>query len=344
MQKILIIAPNWIGDFVISNSLLRSLKWLYPDCQIDVLANNIIADLANCMSEITTVHRSNFVHGKLSLWQRYRWSKTLGSLKYSHAYILPNSLKSALIPWFASIPIRIGYLGEWRYLMLNNICKPSYYTRLVDKLNALAGCAPASLLLPRLLPDIQMKCDVLHKFNLNTHKSIIAICPGAEYGIAKQWPAVHHAALIKRLTSLGLQIWLIGAPTDMKIVNDIMQLCLSHENIYNLCGKTSITEATSLLSYSAVVISNDSGLLHVASALDMPVVGIYGSTSSMVAPPLAINATIISTDIECSPCNQRTCRYQHYRCLYDITVTQVFDATTNLLNKCRHAKTNNILN
>jgi len=323
LQKILIVAPSWVGDMVMSQTLLKQLKMKYGnDTIIDILVNSWAQDVVKRMSEVNDVHCNPFVHGELGLPKRYALGKSLRKYGYDQAYILPNSFKSALIPFFAQIKKRIGFIGEMRYGLLNIYYKldKEQLPLMIDRFCALAndGNKPSFIASPKLTIDRDNQVRILEQLKLNLSKPVICFCPAAEYGPAKRWPTGHFARLADMLQTKGYQVWVMGSAKDTDIADDLINQTVLKSHLHNLCGKTSLVDVIDLLACAQTVISNDSGLMHVACAVDVPVIALYGSSSPGFTPPLSDKAQIYKIDLECAPCFQRTCKYGHYNCLNNI--------------------------
>ncbi|MEI6183301.1 MAG: lipopolysaccharide heptosyltransferase II [Polynucleobacter sp.] len=343
MQKILIIAPNWIGDAVTTQPLLANLKVLYPDSKIDVLASNWVSPIYRACSEVHEVIEAKFEHKKLQWSLRKQLAKEIEAKNYQACFVLPNSFKSALIPWLANIPFRVGYRGELRFGLINlALDNPSKINRpkMVEHYLALGQLLkddnfplPAEPI-PRLHVSSSAKQSVERKLqNNNIHPdSIYIFCPGAEYGPSKRWPTEHFAVLAQNLITQNLnnQIILLGSKSDHALAQEITSQAKQAGNIHNWCGDTSLDEAIALIGMSKAVISNDSGLMHVAAALQIPQVAIFGSSDPAHTPPLSDRAKIIWLNMACSPCHKRVCPLGHLRCLKDILPEQVL-ATLNTL-------------
>jgi len=330
--KILIIAPNWVGDLVISQALYQQLKKNDPNNIIHVLVRENLHTLLKRMPEIDKIIISPTQSHTLNLKQQYLFACDLRKEKYDQAIILPNSFKSALIPFWAKIPKRTGWLGEMRYLVLNDIKKgikqlPSLLKRFLFLNNAVQKT------IPQLKTTAETVTATLSKFNLKPPKNLLAICPGAEYGEAKRWPAEYFATIIKTLAPTH-EIWLFGSNNDKIVIDKIQEL--SGDLGINLSGKTSLDEAVDLLSLANAVITNDSGLMHIAAALDKPLIAIYGSTSPQFTPPLTNQARILSLNLACSPCFQRTCPLKHLRCLKEISPPMVLAELEKLHESTDH--------
>ena len=344
-KKILVVAPAWIGDMLMANTLLQILKQRNPDNIIDVLAPPSTAPLISRMTDVRRVEIVPAIHKELKLKARYQLAKKLRAEQYDQAIILPNTLKSALIPWLAQIPLRTGWLGEKRYLLLNDIHHaPQKFPRLVQRYVALAFATHPknhseipfeifeNLPNPQLTIDSENQQRLQHTFKLSTTQPILALCPGAEYGSAKRWPVEHFAKLAQLTLSMGWQVIILGGAKDVHLGAEInhhaRQCCM------DLTGKTSLLDAVDLLSLTHAVVSNDSGLMHVAAALQKPLIAIYGSSSPIYTPPLDKNSKILYLGIRCSPCFKRECPLvgeSYLRCLLDITPEKVARALRDLL-------------
>lgn len=329
MKKILIISPAWIGDAIMADSLYQRLKATDPKCQIHVLAPKAVQALHERMASVDKVIPFNVKRGKLALAQRYTMGKALRREGYDTAYVLPNSWKSALAPWFARIPKRIGWLGEMRYVLLNHWHKldKTELPLMVQRFVALSCADPTrwdkqDYPTPHLQVDTASLKATLQKLKLNKRKPILAFCPGAAYGPAKRWPARYFAEVAKQKTADGYQVWLFGGPDDQSVCDEID--ALSGNQCVNLGGKTSLIEMVDLLSLAKHVITNDTGPMHVAAALGVPLIALFGSSSPYFTPPLSDKVQIISIDdLPCKPCFERVCPLGHMKCLNDITPGQV---------------------
>ncbi len=335
-EKILVIAPSWIGDCVMAQPSLALLRQQYPDATIHVFAPKWSLPVLKRMPEVDEVLENPFGHGELKLLKRMRLGRMLGKQGFTRALILPNSMKSALVPYFAKIPIRTGFVGEMRYHLINDIrvLNEVKLPKMVDRYTSLSYPATQSLPInspmPVLTVDSQSQAASVEKFSLNLERPIVSICPGAEYGIAKRWPVKHFAQVVRQCVEKGWQVWYFGSHKDAPIAQEITEL--SGGLGINLCGKTKLDEAVDLLALSNVVLCNDSGLMHIAAALQRPIVVIYGSSSSDHTPPLSECVEILSLNLECSPCFERECPLGHMRCLEDLSYELVFDAINKLIN------------
>jgi heptosyltransferase II len=334
LPKILIIGPSWVGDMVMAQSLFMVIKQQAPNAIIDVLAPRWSRPIIERMPEINRAIDMPLGHGLFKLGERRKLGHQLRQENYSQAIILPNSWKSALIPWFANIPIRTGWKGEARYGLLNDLrqLNKQALPLMVERFVALAhphehsGKAHISRCpKPSLIANQDNIPILLDKFRLNVDKPIVLLCPGAEFGPAKQWPAAHYRTTAIAMMERGYQVWIMGSPADKKIAEAIyagIPDTLTKE-IHLLCGKTSLAEAIDLMSVTQQVISNDSGLMHIASALNKPLIALYGATSAGFTPPLSANAITLSIKVDCGPCFKRECPEGHHKCMQDLTPDQV---------------------
>ncbi|TJZ75500.1 lipopolysaccharide heptosyltransferase II [Chitiniphilus eburneus] len=335
MKRILIVAPAWVGDAVMAQPLYQRLHDRYADnVVIDVLAPAWTRPLHARMAEIDEAIDAPFGHGQLALLARWKLGRQLARRKYDQAILLPNSLKSALVPYFAGIPVRTGWLGESRYGLLNDWRKldKAALPRMVERFSALAERAGKPVVHP--IPNPRLEVDdsacraALAALGLDADRPILALCPGAEYGPAKRWPARHAAALARTMMALGAQVWLFGSTKDREICDEIVALA---PGVVDLAGKTTLAQAIDLMSLASAVVCNDSGLMHVAAALGRPLVAVYGSSSPKFTPPLSHKARIVTLNVECSPCFQRTCPLGHMKCLNDLGPDQVESALRELV-------------
>jgi heptosyltransferase-2 len=328
-DQTLIIGPSWVGDMVMAQALFKAIKAQFPQTSIDVLAPEWSRPLTDRMSEVSNSLPTPFKHGELNLLGRYQLAKMLKNKHYARCFVLPNSFKSGLIPFWAKIPRRIGWRGEWRYGLLNDVrvLDKKQYPRMVERYIALAYDNTSSRL-PCFKPSLQVVMQqveqALKKHQLNKNKSILVLCPGAEFGASKRWPEHYYAEVANYYLKLEWQVWIMGSPKDSACATEI-QNQTQHQCV-DLTGKTTLAEAIDLMSLAKLVVSNDSGLMHIASALERPLVAVYGSTDPGFTPPLSDNVKIVRSGISCSPCFKRECPLQHHQCMKDVTVNQVLEA------------------
>jgi heptosyltransferase-2 len=307
VPRILFVSPNWIGDALMAQPMLARLREKRPGSEVHMLAPEWVAPVARRMPEVDEVISVPFRHGALQLGSRWRLARMLKARAYDEAIVLPNTWKSALVPFLASIPTRTGYVGEARYGLLNRLHrKPEramrrHYARLAD--------ADADN-----LPEVRLRVDppriaaTRQRFGIQAAYAVL--CPGAEYGPAKRWP--FFADLAARLS---LPVVLLGSANDRPAAEGIKGT--------NLVGKTTLDEAIDLIAGAELVVSNDSGLMHVAAALGRPLVALFGSSSPEKTPPQSAHSRVVWLKPECSPCFERECPLGHFKCMREMTVDMV---------------------
>ena len=336
-RAILVIGPAWVGDMVMAQVLFRLLKQQQPDASIDVLAPAWSEPLLARMPEVRASFDLPLKRGEFGFAARKKIGHSLRG-KYQQAILLPNSWKSALVPFFADIPLRTGWRGEMRFGLLNDIrtLDKEKYPLMIERFSALAY--PQNTVLPAQLPrpHLAIKADelaaALQKYQLSVDAHILALCPGAEFGPAKRWPERHYAAVASQRIEDGEQVWIFGSAKDVPVAEAIRQLLPESQrrHCHVLAGKTSLAEAIDLLSCANAVVTNDSGLMHIAAALNRPLVAVYGSSSPQFTPPLADAVEVVRLGLDCSPCFKRECPLGHLNCLNELLPSRVLDALSNL--------------
>lgn len=330
--NILVVGPSWVGDMVMASVLFQLLRARQPQARIDVLAPGWSLPLLARMPEVNHGIEMPVGHGRLGLRTRWQLARSLRG-RYDQAIVLPGSLKSALVPWLAGIARRTGYRGEQRYGLLNDMrqLRPAELPLMVQRYAALAldvrapvaADLPAELPRPRLRVDRARQAALRTNLGLDARQPAVALLPGAEFGPSKQWPLAHYAAAARSLLALGHAVWVLGSPKDAEAGRLIAEQA---PGTIDLCGRTRLEDAVDLLAAASGCISNDSGLMHVAAALDVPLVALFGSTSPEHTPPLSPAAQVLRLGLDCAPCFQRTCPLGHHRCLRDISPAQVLAA------------------
>ena len=329
MFKILIVAPSWVGDAVLAQPMFKRLHERHGSLTLDVLATPWTRALFARMPEINASIESPFGHGELALRGRYALGRSLAARGYDQAIVLPNSWKSALIPCVAGIPLRTGFVGEVRWGLLNDARRLDKHALplMVERFALLAEVPGDAVKRPlaaaQLEVDHAQRAATLRQLGLAPRRPVAALCPGAEYGPAKRWPPEYYAELAQKLAAAGCEVWLVGGAQDAAIGDAIAQAAGS--DCINLCGRSTLAEAIDLLSCAALIVSNDSGLMHIAAALGKPLTAIYGSSSPAFTPPLSARAQIVKLDLACSPCFRRECPLGHFNCMRQLTPQQVWE-------------------
>lgn len=324
-HKVLVVTPQWVGDIVIAQSLLKVLKERNPKPEIHVLAPEWAEGLLACMPEVDKVIPLSFKHGEFGLLKRYRIAQTLKQERYQQAIVLPNSFKSALIPFFANIPLRTGYRGEMRWGLLNDIRQldKKKHPSLAERFVALG------IGRDMIVQNVPRPCIASAALQPRNDGPVLALCPGAMYGPAKRWPAAYFAYVANHYLQKNWQVWIFGAASDKSVADEIQ--ALTHQACKNLAGKTELKEAINLLAQVDAVVTNDSGLMHIAAALNRPLVAVYGSSDPTYTPPLGKFVEMVSLRLSCSPCFERECPLVHLNCLKQLSPTLVLNALEKVL-------------
>ncbi|MHA3026461.1 lipopolysaccharide heptosyltransferase II [Chromohalobacter israelensis] len=316
--RLLVVGPSWVGDMVMAQSLFMTLKAHHPEAYIGVMAPGWSLPILARMPEVDETIALDVKHGEFG-WATRR--AVAGKLKgrFDRAIVLPRSWKSALVPFLARIPERVGFHGEQRYWLLN--ARRQLDKRVLDQTvkrfvslgvpeeQALTGdfAIPA----PRLDVNGDEQQRLRDSLGLSSGPAI-GMMPGAEFGPAKQWPLAHFRTLAERLVAEGYEVRVMGGPKDADAGETISQAL---PGVHNLCGRTQLTEVVDLLADCQQVVTNDSGLMHVAAAVGTRVQAVYGSSSPSYTPPLTENAEIHDLYLSCSPCFARECPLGHTNCL-----------------------------
>jgi lipopolysaccharide heptosyltransferase II len=330
LRRYLIVGPSWVGDMVMAQALFISLKQRYPDCEIDVVAPDWSLPVLRRMPQIRDGIALPVAHGRFGLRERFRLGRSLRSMGYTHAIVLPRSWKSALVPWFAGVPVRTGYRGEMRFGLLNDIRRldkavlrqtvQRYVALGFDDMPSVAPSAP----LPVLETSRRNTERLIATLALDLSRPVVCMMPGAEYGPAKQWPVGYYARLAALLVDSGFSIWVLGSAKESvlgeRITRDLGEAGL------NLCGRTELVDVVDLLAMATQVVTNDSGLMHISAAVGTRLNVIYGSSTPDYTPPLAEESRlgIFYLALSCSPCFKRVCPLGHTNCLNGIDVETVY--------------------
>ncbi len=332
MTASLVIAPQWIGDAVMTEPLLRVLAKRGET--LSVAAMPWVAPIYRAMAQVSEVIELPFPRGGLH-WAARRNLAQQWRSRFERAYVGPNSWKSALLPWMAGIPVRVGYHGETRFGLLNQrIPNPDKDQRgaMVAHYLALAQIEADSSVQPKLDLSLDLLKTTLLNFDLKLDAYAV-FAPGAEYGPAKRWPAAYFAEMGLRT---GLPVVLLGSAKEAALCDDIATRINQErpKNARNLAGKTDLSQAMALIASSQAMLSNDSGLMHVAAAMGVPQVAVFGSSSPLHTPPLSDKAVVLwlkneaiyQPPLDCAPCFERSCPLGHLRCLNDLTPERVEQA------------------
>jgi heptosyltransferase II len=331
MTRSVVIAPQWIGDAVMTEPLLARLA--VQGETLTVAALPWVAPVYRAMPQVGDVIELPFAHGRLDLPERRRIAAQWRG-RYDTAYVLPNSIKAALIPAFARIPRRVGYHGEGRFgLLTERLRNPTGKPPMVEFYGALADGGVAADATPKLQIDAATRDAALRKAGVE-RDAYWVFAPGAEYGPAKCWPAEHYAQLAATLDRQhGLPIVLLGSAKEAALCESIAAAAPNVCRV--LAGQTSLLEAMALIGAARGMVSNDSGLMHVAAAFGVPQVAMFGSTSPLHTPPLNASARVLwlkdELGLDCMPCFDRECRYGHYRCLTEIAPARAARALDDAL-------------
>ena len=331
MTRSLVIAPQWIGDAVMAEPLLARLAARGE--QLTVAALPWVAPALRAMPQVAEVIELPFAHGRLD-WKARRQLAATWRGRFDVAYVLPNSIKAALLPWLAGIPLRIGYQGEGRWLLLNRrLPNPPGRPAMVGFYSALAGPGGDDSARPRLLFDAATIDSAASAAQVQPGQYWV-FAPGAEYGPAKCWPAEHYAELARALhTRDGLPVLLLGSGKEAALCEQIARAAPGACRV--MAGQTTLLQAMALIGASRGMVSNDSGLMHVAAAFGLPQVAVFGSTSPEHTPPLNPRADVLwlkdELGLDCMPCFERSCRFGHTRCLTEVKAPRVLAALDRAL-------------
>jgi heptosyltransferase-2 len=306
-----------------SQTLLKRVKSENPNTVIDILVNSTFKSVVERMPEINKAVILDSGHKELGLLKRLNLARRIKG-NYDQSIVLSRSIKTALIPYFAKIPIRTGELGESRYILINDLKKFTKEDRRKTAFRYVSMFSKKEEVLdekyyPSLQSDPENIKILSDKYKLNLDKKIIIFAPGAAFGPSKMWPVEKFKELGEKLNK-DFFILILGSNNEKNIGDKIV----TNKNIINLCGETSITDAVDLMHISEFCVSNDSGLMHLASATNTKSISIYGATSPELTPPLTSNKEIHYRGISCSPCFEKKCKYGHYNCLVEIQADDVF--------------------
>jgi heptosyltransferase-2 len=340
-RPILIVPYMWIGDFVRCHTVVKLLKARFPARPVDVLSTTLCAPLADYMPELRQAIVVDLPRKRLSLAEHSALAARLRREAYGTALIMPRTWKAALAPFLAGIPERIGWVGEWRFGLVNDLrFGERALPRMVDQCAALALPADATPPEHWPLPELRVPSAEVAGWRerlglADSGKPIVALAPGA-VGPSKRWPGAAYGDLARRLIAQGNEVWIVGSPAEAPLVSIIRD---GAGEVRDLTG-TDLRNAILALAAADVAVSNDSGLLHVAAAIGTPAIGIFGPTSPWLWAPLNPIAAAVQQTAEtlpCQPCHKPTCRMRHHRCMRDISAEQVLDVTQRALAEAQVA-------
>jgi heptosyltransferase II len=332
-SPILIVPYMWIGDFVRCHSVIQLLRARFPDRPVDMLATTLCAPLTDYMPGLRQAIVADLPRSTLALQQHKTLADRLRQEHYGTALVMPRTWKSALAPFLAGIPERIGFVGEARFFLLNDWRHGERaLQRMVDRCAALA--LPRDEALPATLPMPELKVTTANvaawreRRGLGAERRpVVALAPGA-VGPSKRWPSASYAALTRRLLAEGFAVWVLGGPDEKVLATEIV----GDTDARDLTGND-LRDAILALASASAAVSNDSGLLHVAAALGTPSIGIFGPTSPWHWAPLNPLAATMETKqtLDCRPCHKPTCRFGHHLCMRQIEPDEVLAATHRAL-------------
>src|ERR1044072_7552590 len=339
-RPILVVPYMWIGAFVRCHSVVKLLKARYPALPVDVPSTTLCAPLADYMPELRQAIVVDLPRKRLSWGEHAALAERLKREHYGTALIMPRTWKAALAPFLAGVPERVGWVGEWRFGLLNDVrFGEKQRPRMIDQCAALALPKETPLRTEWPLPELRVPPTEIEgwreRMGLRGTQPAVALAPGA-VGPSKRWPASSYAEVARRLTGAGVAVWVVGGPGEKPLATDI--IAEAGPLARDLTG-TDLRNAVLALAASDVAVSNDSGLLHVGAALGTPSIGIFGPTSPWHWAPLnPIAATVqTATQLDCQPCHKPTCRKGHHRCMRDIAAEQVLAVTQRVLAQARPA-------
>jgi heptosyltransferase-2 len=341
-SPILLVPYMWIGDFVRCHTVVKLLKQRFPSRPIDVLTTAMVSPLLDYMPGVRKGIIVDLPRRRLALGQHLALAGRLRREGYGQALVMPRTWKSALALYLAGIPRRTGFIGEGRFGLINDLrWGERRLPRMVERCAALAlpkgESLPAAWPLPELMASPSEVAAWRQRLGLpRDQRREIALAPGA-VGPSKRWPAGSYADLGRRLVADGHRVWVVGGPSEQALAAEIA--ASTPDGIADLTGPD-LRNAILALAAADVAVSNDSGLLHVAAALDTPAIGIFGPTSPLHWAPLNPLAALIETpnELPCRPCHQPVCRLGHHLCMHDIAVEQVLAATRAAIGAGRTAR------
>lgn len=326
-SPILLVPYMWIGDFVRCHSVVRMLRARHPERPIDVLTTSLCAPLLDYMPGVRKGIVWDLPRKSLAWHEHSRLAQILRTERYGSALVMPRTWKAALAPYLAGIPERTGFVGEMRFLLLNDLrFGERKLPRMIDRCAALT--LPHGAELPAHWPMPELKVTETEAQQWQTRRGlaedgrpVVAFAPGA-VGSSKRWPVAYYTQLSQNLTAAGFAVWVLGSPAENPLAVEIARASGAHAHDLT---SPDLRNAILALKVARAAVSNDSGLLHVAAAIGTPSIGIFGPTSPWHWAPLNPLAATVETrtDVPCRPCHKPVCRLMHHRCMRDIPASQV---------------------
>lgn len=337
IRKILIRAVNWVGDAVMTTPAIALIRQHFPQAKISILANPMVGEIFshhNWVDQVITFDRKNRHKGGLG---RFRLAQELRKESFDMAIILPNSFDSALVPWLAGIPVRLGKSSDGRGFMLTGRYRPAkgkpvihevgYYLNLVRHFG-ISGQTVNPCIFTTANED-SLAAERLAAYGIAADDMLIGINPGAAFGSAKRWYPERFTEVAQRLAEKwSARIVIFGGPAETEIAADIKNRF--DGNAFNLAGKTTVRELMALIKRCNFFITNDSGPMHVAAAFGVPLTAIFGSTDHATTSPYTDKAVIVRKDVHCAPCKLRECPTDH-GCMTAVTANDVVEASIKLM-------------
>ena len=338
INKILVRGTNWIGDAVLTLPAVASLRATYPKAHIAMLVKPWVSDIYQLFSDLDEIIiYENKYDNPAGV---FRLAQKLKEKKFDAAILLQNAIEAAIIALWAGIPVRAGYDSDARGLLLTHrvrrtdeikkVHQIDYYLEMVKAL----GCASVDreMHMETKINLLDAR-NVLRKFIPETNDTIVGMAPGATYGPAKRWFPDRFAEVADNLSEkFSAQIILLGGRADGEAAREVQKM--ARVKLINLAGRTNLQEAIYLISQCRLFVSNDSGLMHIAGALNIPTVAIFGSTNPVTTAPAGDKSVIIRHEISCSPCLKKTCPTD-FRCMKIISVEDVLRAVQDVFQNNR---------
>ncbi|MEA3280294.1 MAG: lipopolysaccharide heptosyltransferase II [Thermodesulfobacteriota bacterium] len=338
IKRLLIRSTNWIGDAVMTTPAIRAIRKNFPNAEISILAKPWVAPLFESSPYVDNLLIYDSAGKHKGLAGKLRLARELKKYRFDAAILLQNAIEAAIIAFFAGIPCRIGYNTDARGFLLTHPvpCTPQikkihqtgYYLGILQGVGLKTDGLELDLVVDKKYQ--KRSAEILEEHGISRKEMLVGINPSATFGPAKQWFPERYAALSDKIHEVfGARILLFGGPGDRELGARISRM-MQHPPV-DLCGKTDLEEALALINMCNLFITNDSGLMHVAAALDVPLIAIFGSTNSVTTGPQSQRSKIVRVPIKCSPCLKPECPEGHLKCMDQIDVDMVFEAVRKIL-------------